>query len=159
MLNQIENKLQLIELVVPGVAGGNTNSIFQFPDQPFLRQKFIISVRVFNIIDVPLSPLNNALVSVANMASAYLTLYGNDPENNGANPTFGNWMQSIPLVSLHSQANGLANGGFVYNPVQFKPRPIQWEKSSISVPVALNNTTNLSFLLLVGYQNGPTPLI
>lgn len=160
MLNQIENKLQLIELVVPGVVGGNTNTIFAFPDQPFFRDKFVISIRSFCITDLSLSPSNNPLVSAAQLQTSYLNVYGNDPEYNTGNPTYGFWLQNIPLVSLRaSNATAQATAPSVVNPVQFKPRIIAWEKSNITLPVALNNTTPLSFLLLVGYQNTPEALI
>lgn len=141
-------KSQILELVVAGVSGGNTQVVMYFTDQPFLRDKLLNSIECYNATDIPKSPLGNALVSSAQMSEAYLTLYGDDPESiDGA----GQWVQQVPLVSLHRVNNG--STPYVFQLDDFYPRKITWEKSFITLTTALANTTNLSFIFNIGYQN------
>jgi hypothetical protein len=170
-------KTQLVELLVQGVAStGNNNTRFYFNDQPFLRSKNIVSLETYFAEDSQgigesggmLAPSNTLAVAAAVGTSAYLTLYGNDPETPPVNPTSGQtkapggvvaqgeWIQQFPLVSLHRINNG--NSAFVFAKETFIQRIIIWEKSYITIPVAGAFTDNFSFLFNVGYTGIDTPV-
>lgn len=137
-------KTQTVELVVPT---GSTLLRFQFDTQNFLRQKKIVFIECFSVNDFATSPQGNILPTKANLSNAYLTLYGDNPESPGA---FGNWMQSIPMWSMHRMNNGV--DPYVFDPFNMVPRNITWEKSYITVNAALGNGSQLSFLFNVGYS-------
>jgi hypothetical protein len=154
-------KSQLVELVVQGLPNpGQQATRFYFQDQPFLRQKSLVSLETFFREDSSAgmtSITGNALVTSAIGTNAYLTLYGNDPETppgnaptNGGVVAQGEWLQYIPLVKLH-RVNNQASP-FVFEKETYIPRIIVWEKSYITVPSAPANTVNFSFLLDVGYM-------
>ena len=142
------NKSQLIEVAVQGVTGGNTVTNITFPDQPFLRSKYITGISVYTIDDMSLSPLGNPLVSDTVLKTMYLTLYGEDPEQ--AN-SFGNWIQLLPSAKFHETIS--SSDPHVYFPFELVPRQIQWEKSTIVLASALGNTSAVSFVFNVNYQN------
>lgn len=170
-------KTQLVELFVQGVAStGNNNTRFYFVDQPFLRSKSIISLETYFFEDSAgigdsggmLAPSGTPLVTAAVAASAYLSMYGNDPETPPVNPTSGvtrapgtvvaqgEWVQQFPLVSLH-RVNNIASP-FVFAKETFIPRIFVWEKSYITIPVTGVFTDNFSFLFNVGYMGIDTPV-
>lgn len=137
-------KTQIVELPV---AANSTLQSFNFPTQNFLRMKQIISIEVYSVNDLTLSPLGNTLPTKANLSGAYMTLYGQDPENTDSN---GVWIESFPLWSLHRLNNG--TDPFVFDLFTMVPRNIVWEKSSINIGDVLGNTDPLSFVFNVGYQ-------
>lgn len=153
-LNQIV-KTQLVE--IPVLTTSSTLMQFKFPNQDFLRQKYIISIEAFCVADIPVSSTGNALITVANMQNAFLTLYEQNPEavdeQNIESSGQGQWDELIPLVTLH-RLQTASPTPFVRDLPVFMPRVIQWEKSY----VALANGTQLgnasgpvSFLFQVGY--------
>lgn len=142
------NKVQIIEIPIAGVSGGNTLTTVTFPDQPFLRNKFINFVEVFTVNDMSLSPLGNPPLTEAQMKTAYLSLYSQDPETHA---DFGEWTERIPFVDMHRMSNG--TDPFTYYRYEIAPRQVQWEKSKVFFASALGNTAAVSILLSVGYQN------
>lgn len=137
-------KTQIVELPV---LANSTLQSFNFPTQNFLRQKQIMSIEIYSVHDMTLSPLGNVLPTTANLSTAYLTLYGENPEDPEAK---GVWIENFPLWSLHRLNNG--TDPFVFELPVFMPRNIVWEKSSIITGAVLGNTSNLSWVLNVGYQ-------
>ena len=72
---------EYVELLIPGVAGGNTQSTFNFPDEPQIRNVPILSITVYTINATPVSMLTGtALASVAQMQACALTLYTTNPQ-------------------------------------------------------------------------------
>ena len=112
-----------------------------------MRDKLITSLEIFTSSDLSLSPLGNALPTVAQMKTAYLTLYGADPENPNA---YGEWIKLMPMWTMHELSNG--TDPFMFAKMELIPRNIIWDKSFITLSTPLANTTNISFIFNVGYQ-------
>ena len=138
-----------VELVAPGVAGGNTQTSFQFTSQTFLRTKLICSIETFTNADMPYSPGGNPLVTPAELVNWYLTLYYPDPTQSD---TPGNWINQRQLVSFHRTING--SNPYVRDLFTMNPANILWEQSNLQSKFAggLGNTVNTSFLFDVGYK-------
>lgn len=125
----------------------STLQVFNFSTQNFLRAKEIVSLEILTPNDVSLTPLGFALPDISVFSSAYLTLYGANPENKNA---FGDWVQKVPFYSMHRIDNG--TDPYVRDLFTLLPRNIVWEKSTISIGTALGNSGGpVSFLLNVGY--------
>lgn len=145
----INKNLTLVEVVVNGVAGGNTQQRINFNDQPLLRGAKIWSIETYNIHDIPLSPQNNAVIAASVMQSAYLTVYIDDASQP---PVYGKgeFMQQVPLVNMHTVQN-TSNDPFERQPFQLQGQVISWDKVYLNLGAAIGNTVNNSFLFLVGY--------
>jgi hypothetical protein len=145
-------KTQIVEIPV---AAGTTLGQFKFPTQDFLRQKYIISIETYSVNDVAFAPSGNPLPTEANLKACFLQLYGQNPEAVDAegikSSGDGQWMDNIPLVSLHRTFNGVDPA--VRDLYGMIPRTIIWEKSFINLAngQVLGNDAPISFLLLVGY--------
>jgi hypothetical protein len=153
-------KYQLIEVVLPGLAApGNTLTTVIFPDQPYLRYKPIYGIEVINVNDMTLSPQGNSPLSTAQMKAAYLTLYLSDPDSDDA---VGEWIQDVPLSTLHRTQNSaittvagtnlVTPDPFVRLPFLMVGQKISWEKCKFILPQAFGNTANVSFLLGVYFR-------
>lgn len=127
----------------------DTRQRVSFPTQDFLRAKQIISIEVFTSVELPLAPVSlQPLPTSAQMKSAFLTLYGDNPENPGAK---GVWIDNVPMWTLH-RTNDLTNP-YVRDVYSLVPRNITWEKSFIWLTAPLGNTgTPITFTFLVGYS-------
>ncbi len=142
-------KSQLIEVVLPGVAvTGNAATKIQFPDQPYLRNVSTLGIEIFTVNDMSLSPSNRVPLSAAQMKTAYLTLYLNDPENPA---DVGEWIQNVPFSVLHRTQNS-ATDPFVRFPYELAGQRIYWEKCYVTLPVAFANTADVSFLFNVYFK-------
>lgn len=155
-------KSQLIEIVNPGQAGGNPSTKIQFQDQPYLRNKKIYGIEVFTKNDMAVSPTNKTLIDSATFKKSYLTLYSTDT-NNVAN--IGEWLQNIPFAVMHRVQNNVTEGQTLpANPnVQFfdpfcrsmyelTGQIIYWEKCFITLPTAILNTSDVSFVFNVYFK-------
>jgi hypothetical protein len=146
-------KSQILELPV---IAGTTLAQFKFPTQDFLRQKYIISIEAYNASDVPFAPSGNAVITAANLSNSFLQLYGQNPEAVDAqgikSSGDGQWMDNIPLVSLHRTINGTPSP-YVRDLFGMVPRTIIWEKSFVNLAngQVLGNETAISYLFLIGY--------
>lgn len=142
-------------LEVP-VAAGSTLAQFKFPTQDFLRQKYIISIEVYNANDVPFAPSGIPVITAANMQLAFLQLYGQNPEAVDAqgikSSGDGQWVNNIPFPTLHRTFNA-ASDPAVRDMYGLIPRTIIWEKSFINLAngQTLGNEAQVTFLLLIGY--------
>lgn len=143
-------RTQLVEIVVPGVSGGNQQTKIQFTDQPYLRNKPHLWLSTYTATDVPVSPQQNAVATAANIAGAFITFYTTDV---GDPTTQGEWLQLVPLCDLHQIQNATPDP---FNREKFllNGQTIIWEKSYITLSAALANTANVSFLLNVGFMAG-----
>lgn len=148
-------KTQLVEIPIETIT--TTKTSFKFPTQDFLRGKYIVSIEAFNVLDVPVAPTSGfAVITAANMANGFLTLYEQNPEPVDAqgieSSGEGQWNELIPLVSLHRTQNTTPSA-FTRGLTLFQPRIIIWEKSYIQLAngTTLANGAAVSFLLQVGY--------
>lgn len=141
-------KSQLIEVVLPGVAGGNQQTKIQFPDQPYLRNVHTLGLEIITANDMSASPSNKTPISAAQMKQSYLTLYLNDPDNPN---DVGEWIQNVPFSLLHRVQNS-ASDPFVRPVYELTGQRIYWEKCYITLPAAFANTTDVSFLVQVYFK-------
>jgi hypothetical protein len=142
-------KSQLVEIISPGIAGGNNATKIQFQDQPYLRGKMITAIEVINGADMTTSPTGKTIVTNAQMKLSYLTLYLNDV-NNPKN--VGEWIQNVPFTLMHRTQNA-ANDPFVRQMYELQGQVIYWEKCFISLASSLANTADVSFLFNVYFKN------
>ena len=139
-------KSQLIEQVYPQ---GATLTKIQFNDQPYLRNKQIYGLEVFNSTDITLSPTNITPLTAAQMKTAYLTLYLNDVGNPS---NVGEWIQQVPFTAMHRVQNGTPDP-FVRQLFELQGQVIYWEKCYITFPVALSAAgAPISILLNVYFK-------
>lgn len=153
-------KSQLVELVLAGVAGGNTSTKLQFLDQPYLRGKKIEGIELITKSDMAglTSPTGKQIfdISAASLTggAAYLTLYLNDAQNPN---NVGEWIQNVPFPRLHNmqrQAISTNNGDtFSRSPFTMVGQVIYWEKCYCTFPTAIQNTVDLSILLNVYFKD------
>lgn len=140
-----------IEVLVPGVAGGQTQQKYNFPDEPQIRNTPILSIVVYSINTMTLSPLTfQPLPSVAILKTAYLSLYTTDP--NSGEQKYG--IDNLPLLELNYMQQGAAGNAephVIYMP-EFVGQTVTWPKSFITLAAPPNNTTNFVFLLGVRYS-------
>lgn len=135
-------KYELVELLVPGVAGGQTQTQFSFPDLPKLRYTALMALETFAVDTLTVSPNNVALPSAAVMQKSYLVLYSNERQD----------LFRIPLISLiRTQATTGASAPFVRSLPEFSGQKITWDKSYVTIASAPANTTNISFVFGVYY--------
>ena len=135
-------KYELVELLVPGVAGGQTQTQFSFPDLPKLRYTALMALETFAVDTLTVSPNNVALPSAAIMQKSYLVLYSNERQD----------LFRIPLISLiRTQATTGASAPFVRSLPEFSGQKITYDKSYVTIASAPANTTNISFVFGVYY--------
>ncbi len=144
--NQGYNRI-LIEIIVnPAQA---TQTVIPIPQQQQILNARIFKIEVFTATDTPVSPSGNAVVTDAQLKTAYLNLYMNDmsPVQRGQ----GLYVQNQPMVTMHTLNNQTAPFEFV--PFDLCGQVITWDNQSfIRLSSALGNTSaNVSFLLAVSY--------
>lgn len=137
---------EYVELIIPGVSGGNTQTTFSFEDQPQIRNVPIYSIVAYASDSVNLSPLTGTnVIDEGQMMQTFLTLYTTDPTTQEQK----NGIDRIPLIEL----NYIRTGGtpnVIYMP-EMVGQTITWPKSFITLPVAYGNETNLCVLLGIRY--------
>ena len=95
---------ETVELVIPGLAAGNTGTTFNFPDEPQIRTVPIYSIVVYSSDSIPLSSITSQPVATpAQLAKCFLTLYTTDPKTKDQK----NGIDRMPLLEL----NYLLNNG------------------------------------------------
>jgi len=133
-------KYELVELVVPGVAGGQTGTRFAFPDLPKLRYTALQALTIFTAGTITTSPIGNPIFSTTVMKTAYLTLYANERQD----------LYRIPMLELNRIQNSAVDP-FVRSLFEFNNPKVTWDKSYIELGAAPANTVNTSFLFGVYY--------
>jgi hypothetical protein len=135
-------KYELVELLVTGVAGGQTQTQWNFPDLPKLRYTSLLAMETFGSDTMSASPNNVATAANTILEKSYLVLYANERQD----------LYRIPLVSLvRTQATTSANTPFVRQLFEFNGSKVTWDKSYIQISSAPANTTNFSFIFGVYY--------
>jgi hypothetical protein len=133
-------KYELVELVIPGVAGGQTGTRWNFPDLPKLRYTSLQAASIFTAGTLTLSPLGNAIMTTARLAKAYITFYANERQD----------LYRIPLLEMNHIQNS-ATDPFTRQLFEFAGQKVTWEKTYIEFGSAPGNATNESILLGVYY--------
>lgn len=136
---------ELVELVIPGVAGGNTGTKFKFPDLPKLRNAKAKGIEIYTATDVPFSQIGNAVATGAQIKNIFLTLFAD-----GDLKIF-----QVPAVSLHRVENNTPDP---YTRLLFmldEKLQIVWDKSYIEFAngQAPANTSDLSVLFNFYYED------
>jgi len=135
-------KYELVELLVPGVGGGQTQTQWSFPDLPKLRYTSLLAMETWAIDTLEKSPNNVDTPTAAIMEKSYLVLYANERQD----------LYRIPLISLmRQQATTGATAPFVRALFEFQGQKVTWDKSFIQIANAPANTTNFSFCFGVYY--------
>lgn len=135
-------KYELVELLVPGVAGGVTQTQFSFPDLPKLRYTSLLAIETFGVDQMTASPNNVAVATAAILQKSYLTLYANERQD----------LYRIPLISMvRAQAVTGATTPFTRALYEVNGAKVTWDKSFITTASAPANTTNFSFIFGVYY--------
>jgi len=97
-------KYELVEVLVPGVGGGQTQVQWSFPDLPKLRYTSLLAMESWAIDTLEKSPNNVDTPTAAIMEKSYLVLYSNERQD----------LYRIPLISLiRQQATTGASAPFV----------------------------------------------
>lgn len=136
------SKYELVELLVQGVAGGNTQTKFNFPDLPKLRYVSTLAIETFGSDTMSVSPNNVAIAANTILEKSYLVLYSDERQD----------LYRIPLISLcRTQATTGANTPFVRQLFEFNAPKIIWDKSYVELGSAPANTTNFSYIFGVFY--------
>ena len=136
-------KYELVEVLVPGVGGGQTQVQWSFPDLPKLRYTSLLAMESWAIDTLEKSPNNVDTPTAAIMEKSYLVLYSNERQD----------LFRIPLVSLiRTQATNSPSAPFVRSLPEFSGQKITWDKSYITIASAPANTTNISFVFGVYYM-------
>jgi hypothetical protein len=144
------DKVQLVEVVVSGVpVTGNQLTKIQFQDQPYLRNKRICGLEMFNFADIPASPIGNPVISAAQMQATSFTAYSDTPEMPGVQ---GEWLQAIPAIVMHRVQNATPTP-FVRNIFTLKGQVFSWDKCYFTLSAPLGNLVDTSFLLLVYFMD------
>ena len=136
------SKYELVEVLVPGISGGNTTTQVQFPDLPKLRYVSTLALETFGVDTMAVSPNNVAVATAAILQKSYITLYAKDRQD----------IYRIPLISLcRTQATTGATTPFVRQLFELNGVQITWDKSFITLASAPANTVNFSYIFGVYY--------
>lgn len=139
---------QAIEVVIPGVAGGQTGTQFNFPDLPYLRagSADIVALEYYSINTLTNGVVTNTpSASVAIARTAALTIYGGIKDAvTGLSVKSGNEIiQKIPVFRLNNVQNA-STDPFNRNLFLLNSLQIDWNKCFISFSAAPANTTNIT---------------
>ena len=141
-------KYQLIEVVSNGIAGGNLAVKIQFPDQPYLRNKLIWGIDVYNSLDMTTTPSGNTPTTQAQSLLSFLTIYCSDADKPS---DLGEWINLVPFSRLHLIQNGTPSP-FSRIPFSMVGQKVQWEKCYITLATPLANVANVSFMFGVYFS-------
>ena len=137
-------RYELVELIVPA---NNTSFKIPFLDIPQLRsdttQDIVIrALETYTIASMPLSQNFNPVVSQAQLASCFLTLYIQQEQS----------VNNVPMIKLLNIFNSGATAFYTEELNQFEDLMIDWTKSFISLSASLGNAAIVSIMLGVSYQ-------
>lgn len=137
-----------VEFIIPA---NNTAFKIQFPDIPQLRSDttkeiLVMTIRVFTADECPLSFNQNPLLTEADLAKCFLTLYVDGEES----------IYRIPLLSMRNTYVGVGssqavNSFWSSDLNNFDHLSVDWTKSYITLSAALTATALSSILFAIGY--------
>jgi hypothetical protein len=137
-------KYEFVEVVVQGIAGGQTLTRFNFPDLPKLRNTKLQALSCYNPEIISTTPNGNTVATKAILSKSFLVLYSNERQD----------LYRIPLTLLNNvQANGAGTTNqthqmFLY---EFNDQNVTWDKCYIELGSSPANTTNFSFAFGIYY--------
>lgn len=139
---------QLVVLTVPANAPG---TVFYFPDQPQINRNGMVidAIEAFCADDMTVTPSGVAVITAAQMKTAYLTMYVNEPANSAQGQ--GEQYNLIPLTSLH-RIQSSATPFFVRDMLGLPGTRLDWSKTTISCGTSLGNASPVAFVLQVYYH-------
>jgi hypothetical protein len=147
---------QLIECILYGQSGGNTQRRLQLLDQPYLRGAQTWSLETYCADDIPVTSQANNVVTAANLQGSFLTLWVNDASGVEGQ---GEYINLLPMVNLRSLQLNSSAAPTEQKLFLLSGQTISWDKSYITLGAAIGNTDNISFLINVGFtftQNNNT---
>src|ERR1700684_4056190 len=113
--NQIQECLKrgaifYYELLEYPVAVGTTTAI-QIQNEQLLTGARIFDLETFTSDDITVTPLNNPVITLAQLQTGYFQGYASDPTTpfvpaKGSSSNAGLWLSPIPLVSMHKLQTG-----------------------------------------------------
>lgn len=133
-------KYEFVEVVVPGVAGGQTGTRFSFPDLPKLRYTSLQAVSFYTPGSMTTTPQGNPLFNISILKSAFLTIYANERQD----------LYRIPVLEMNRMQNS-ANDPFIRGLFEFTNQKVTWDKSFVEFFTAPANTANTSLCFGVYY--------
>lgn len=128
-------KYEFVEVVVPGTAGGQTLTRYNFPDLPKLRNTKLQAITCYPNSVVNFTPNNNQVAGNSDLAKSFLVLYSNERQD----------LYRIPLSILNNvrvEGGQEANTMFLY---EFNDQSVTWDKCYIELASSPNNTENFSY--------------
>lgn len=169
-MHQNSSYYRLVNLVVPGIAGGNTGTDFTFNDQPDIR--YARTTGLFTLFANDLSYTQpDGVPVVGDIYAPKITFVfeTNDPDDpemiidgkktkqKGSAGRFTGTLDTIqwlPATSIHlTQSFGTSPAPFVRHMLHWKDRYIVWQKSHVKLaPGGLGNTTDVAIVLGVLYS-------
>jgi len=135
------DKFEFVELIVPGVAGGQTGTRFSFPDLPKLRYVTTQAIQCYistGVVNTSPSGYQN-LADTTTFESAFLSLNVNE-------------RQDIWRVPLRALNNIDSNGVTQYGMWELKGSQIVWDKSYVEFGIAPGNTATQGIFFGVYYS-------
>jgi hypothetical protein len=150
MINFEFDAIQAVEIIVPGVSGGNTQQLFQFPQLSYLAPNSaeIVGIEILTINTITKSPISGtALVTAANLQTSFLTLYG------GIKGVIlgSEVIQRVALNRLNVVQNATPDP-FVREVMPLNKMQVDWTKSNVYMQTAPGNTGNVAFVFNVYFN-------
>lgn len=139
-------KSQLIEIIQPA---NSSATKLQFQDFPYLRGRQITGIESYNVLDMTVSPTGKTPCNAAQMQTTYLTLYLDDQAQGAKN--VGEWIQNIPLISLHRTQTTTASP-FVRQAFEMTNQIVYWEKCFFNFGTWASVANDVSFMLTVYFK-------
>lgn len=141
--NIIADAFQAIEVRLPGLGGGQSQTQWSFPDLPYLRPQmaFIQAIEWYALAAVTNSPVSGtANVSLAIAQKTSITIYGSIPNVKQGNQI----VQQMPIVRLNNIQDATPSP-FAQQIMKFNDLQIDWTKTQLNIASAPNNTTDMAF--------------
>lgn len=169
-MQQNVSYFRLVNLTIPGIAGGNTGVDFTFADQPDIRYARTTGIAAVFANDLSHTQPDTVPIVADVLAPKFtLVLETNDPDDpvimKGSEKTklkghagrFTGTLDTIqwmPLTMIHINQNfGTSPASFVRQMIHWKDRYIVWQKSHLKVaPGGVGNTTDVAICLAVFYS-------
>lgn len=134
-------KSEFVEIQIPGVAGGQTNTRWYFPDLPKLRYVSVQAIETYTNEDLTNTMQGNAVITPTIFRNAYLSLYANERQD----------LWRIPFAAMH-RTQSSATSTFVRSLFELTGQKVTWDKSYVELAASPNNVTNLALVFQVYYS-------
>lgn len=164
--NIIADAYQALEVRLPGVSGGQTQTKFSFPDAPYLRpgMAWIQAIEYYTLASVTNSPISGtALPSLAISQKTSLTIYGSvtsfNPDGSVNYIKQGNQIvQQLPVLRLNNMQNATPDP-FAQQIMKFQDLEVDWTKTFLEIATTPGNTTDMAFVFGVYFNFKPGNLM